>query len=125
MVVISVNLPEDLLARIDRVVAERGYWSRSQFIREALEEKLGVEEGGGKTRILVVLSDHERDPGVDERVIKAAYRGARDLVGLYHSLGEGGLCITILVLRESETARMVEKTLRGVRGVVKVWALTA
>ncbi len=40
MPIVSVNIPEELLSLLDRMVQEGGYKSKSELVREALEEKL-------------------------------------------------------------------------------------
>jgi len=121
--IVSVNLPDDLLARLDRAVAELGYRSRSQLVRDALEEKLGAE-GGGSVRVLLVASDHSAQPGVDQRVVAAAYTAGGDLIGLYHVVVGGSRCVTVILLREGERAAAVARRVRRVRGVVRVVSLT-
>lgn len=40
MTKIAITIDEELLARLDRLVAEQGFGSRSRAIRDALREKL-------------------------------------------------------------------------------------
>ncbi len=124
MTVVAVNMPEELIARIDRAVAEMGYRSRSEFIREAVEEKLGGEERGS-VRVIVVLSDHGLAPRVDQRILAAAYTAGEDLLGLYHVVLGGSRCLTTILVREGPSATTVARGVRRAKGVLRVWTMTA
>ncbi|MCE4625870.1 MAG: CopG family ribbon-helix-helix protein [Desulfurococcales archaeon] len=124
MVVISINLPEELVAKLNTAVVELGYRSRSELVREALEEKLG---GGGREEgiayAILVASSHKEYPRVDQKIVAAAYSVAEDLRGLFHAtLGEGR-CLTLIIVEGKERASGLARTLRGLRGVQKVVVL--
>ncbi len=124
MPVVSVSLPDELLARLDRAVAEKGYSSRSELVREALEALLGGGGEEGSTRVIVVVSDHRRHPRVDQRIMEHAYRAAGELLGLYHQVVEGGKCVTVILLREGPAAGALAANIRRTRGVVRVYSIT-
>lgn len=67
MAVISVSLPDDLLARADRLIDKRGFKGRSDVVRASLRDFLLAQdgpEGTGKrsaTLTLVYPEGHERE----------------------------------------------------------------
>ena len=121
-VVVAVSLPSRLLERLDEAARVWGYQSRSQLVREAVEEKLeqlsGLGEGG--LRVILVVSDHSEEPSVDSKVISAAYEAGESLVGLYHAVVGGGECVTVVLVRDQAAAARLAARLRGLRGVRRV-----
>ena len=123
MAIISVSLPDKLVRELDKIVEARGYSSRSEAIRYAIESLVAEEdekEGDG-LRVILVLSDHESSPYVDRNIIGLIHGYAEDLKGLYHQIVEGGLCITVAITRGGgDEWRSLARKLRKLRGVVNV-----
>ena len=123
MAIISVNLPDRLLAEIDRKVLEAGFRSRSELIRAALEAYIGGTPQRGTTRVIVVVSDHESHPRVDMKIMEIAYRARDALQGLYHQVIDKDRCVTVIILREGASAGSVTQALRRLKGIVRVEVL--
>jgi len=124
MPIISVSIPDDLLALLDKTVIEKGYKSRSELIREALEEKLRPEAEKGKLRLIIVQSNHHKHPRVDQKIMEHAYRAAGELVGLYHQVLYEGKCLTMILVQEGPAAGALTSKIRSLKGVEKVTVMT-
>ena len=124
MVVVSINLPEELVARLNTAVAALGYRSRSELVREAIEEKLGREgQESGVAYAILVASSHGEYQRVDQKIVAAAYSVAENLLGLFHATLGGERCLTLIIVDNKESASGLARALRGLRGVQKVVVL--
>ena len=99
---------------------EKGYKSRSELIREALEEKLRSEAEKGRLRLIIVQSNHHKHPRVDQKIMEVVYRSAGFLRGLYHQVLDGDKCVTVIIMEEGPAAGAVTAKLRSLRGVERV-----
>lgn len=123
MAIISISLPETLVRKIDSHVVGQGYRNRSDFIRHVIEQALQEtgEVGGGRYRLIVVMSDHEEVMYVDRNIVSLIHGYSDGLKALYHQLLDSGLCITVSVTEEKgDDWRILVKRLRGLRGVKNV-----
>ena len=122
MVVISVSIPDRLLARLDEAVERLGYRSRSELIREAIEQLLATQPERSETGITVVLvlSNHEAYPGVDQRIIAHVTRYAHHVKALYHQQLDQAHCLTILLLENTHETIILIKRIRSTKGVIRV-----
>lgn len=121
--VISVSVPEEYVKRLDTVVEQEGFSSRSEAIRHALELLLSREgeERGLGLKLVVVVSDHNESPYVDRNIIGIIHGYAEDLKGLYHQIVDGGTCLTVAITKDNgEEWRLMAKKLRKLRGVKSV-----
>ncbi|MEB3862252.1 MAG: CopG family ribbon-helix-helix protein [Desulfurococcales archaeon] len=121
--VISVSIPEEYVKRIDEIVDQEGFASRSEAVRHALELLLAREEpeGGLGLKLIVVVSDHDESPYVDRNIIGIIHGYAEDLKGLYHQIVDGGKCVTVAITGDhGEEWKMMAKKLRKLRGVKAV-----
>ena len=124
MAIISISIPDELLALLDKTVVDQGYKSRSELIREALEEKLTTTQAKGRLRLIIVQSNHHLYPRVDQKIMEAAYRAAGELVGLYHQVLYEGKCLTMILVNEGPTAGALTTKIRSLRGVENVTVLS-
>jgi len=124
MPIVSISIPDELLALLDKTVIEKGYKSRSELVREALEEKLGAGREEGRLRLIIVVSNHHKHPRVDQKIMEAAYRAAGELVGLYHQVLYEGKCLTMILVQEGPAAGALTSKIRSLRGVERVTVLS-
>ncbi|MCE4602930.1 MAG: CopG family ribbon-helix-helix protein [Desulfurococcales archaeon] len=121
--VISVSIPEEYVKRIDEIVEQEGFSSRSEAVRHALELLLAREEqeGGLGFKLVVVVSDHNESPYVDRNIIGIIHGYAEDLKGLYHQIVDGGTCVTVAITGDhGEEWKIMARKLRKLRGVKAV-----
>ena len=122
MTVISITLPYELLARLDALVRERGYYSRSEAIRDAIrsmlaEAELAKVEGGLIAAVILVASDLMRKD-VDSKLveIRSEYE---DIVteNLHQRIGNEYCIDVFLALGERKRIAAFVGRIRGTRGV--------
>lgn len=108
MAVVSVSLPDDLLARADAFLAERGLGGRSELVRAALRDFLGAQEGpareGPRSATLTLLYPH----GYERRVGEVRHEHTDIVRSMMHGHvsaprggdAEGGddVCVEVFVL---------------------------
>ncbi len=129
MPIISISLPTSLLDKIDEYIRKYGYTGRSELIREALREyiieKFPEEAFTGKIyAIIIVLTNHETRPSVDQRVIDTIHSFQTIIKSFYHQLLEKNWCLNIAIVESMwSEIQMLIKTLRKIKGVEKIWFL--
>lgn len=125
MTVISVSLTSDLLRRLDALVREKGYSSRSEVIRDAVREvlseyELDNMEQGRATATITVISGYERSD-VDERLTRLRHEYNELVTSNMHlHIGEE-YCLEIFVVQgEFDKILSFIGKVRAVRGVQQV-----
>jgi len=127
MPIISISLPNSLLDKIDVYVREYGYTGRSELIREALREYISQRFPediftGRIYGIIVVLTNHELKPSVDQKVIDTMHSFQTMIRSFYHQLLEGGWCLNIAIIESTwREAQALIKTLRKIQGIDHIW----
>ena len=123
MPIISVNIDEDLLKRVDEATVKLGYRSRSELVRAALQSFLAQSEEPVDTpKLILVLSSHKEHKGVDKSIVETVYRHLDSVDALYHQLLDKDNCLTIIIAR-GPGIRPLLRSLRGIRGVTQVSTL--
>lgn len=121
MAVISISLPDKMLPEIDELVRSGGYSSRSELVREALSKAIEeYREGEADYSMIVVLSDHSKAKNVDQSIIRVIHKYGANIVSLHHQILEDPCCITTIIIEEGDASPFILKTLRSLRGVIKV-----
>ncbi|ABM80076.1 CopG family ribbon-helix-helix protein [Hyperthermus butylicus] len=127
MAVISISLPNNLLDKVDEYIEKYGYTSRSELIREALREYLSQrfpqETFTGKIyAIVVILTNHEIKPSVDQKVINTIHSFQTIIKSFYHQLLEGSWCLNIAVVESTwNEIQALVKALRKIQGIDRIW----
>ena len=120
MAIITISMPDEVLVALDKLVTELGYPSRSEFIRDALMEKLEDQTKQYKYRIIIAVSNHKKYPRVDEKIMASSYRIAQSLRALYHQDLGDGRCLTIIVVDEGTSASLLSSKIRAIKGIEQV-----
>jgi len=125
MTIISVSLTGDLLERLDTLVREKGYSSRSEAVRDAVREvlsehELGRMEQGRVTATITVISGYERSD-VDERLTRLRHEYDELVTSNMHLHIDGEYCLEIFVVQGEfrEILNFIGRV-RAVRGVQQV-----
>lgn len=127
MPIISISLPSNLLDKIDEYIREYGYTGRSELIREALREYLSQrfpEETftGRIYAIVIILTNHELRPSVDQKVIDTIHTFQTMIKSFYHQLLEKGWCLNIAIVESTwNEIQLLVKSLRKIQGVDNIW----
>ncbi len=125
MTVISISLANDLLHRLDELVEDKGYSSRSEAIRDSVREilseyELDKTEQGRATATITVISGYERHD-VDERLTRLRHENNELVTSNMHlHIGEE-YCLEIFVVQgESSKILGFIGRVRAIRGVQQV-----
>lgn len=117
----SVSLPESLLQALDRGIIEKGYASRSEFIRDLIREKMVEEKWEqGATSVVGVLTliyDHHQGDLLN-RMVEIQHNHHIHILCNTHVHVDHHNCIETIIIRGK--AREIEKIaieIGGLRGV--------
>ena len=125
MPIVSISLTSELLRKIDRFMRERGYSSRSEFIRDAVrdflsEYELGRFEKGRVTATITVISRHERRD-VDEKLMRLRHEHDELVFGNMHVHIGKTYCLEIFITQgEADEVLNFIGRIRAIRGVQQV-----
>ncbi|RLI37819.1 nickel-responsive transcriptional regulator NikR [Candidatus Bathyarchaeota archaeon] len=125
MPIVSISLTSELLKKIDALMRERGYSSRSELIRDAVrdflsEYELGRFEKGRVTATITVISRHERRD-VDERLMRLRHEHDELVFGNMHVHIGKTYCLEIFITQgEADEVLNFIGRIRAIRGVQQV-----
>ncbi len=126
MVVISITLPYELLEKLDRVIEARGYFSRSEAIRDAIRnlvDEASIDTGEEVSAIIMVTYNREQG-SIDKRLSDLRHE-YNDIVveGIHRHFGSG-YCIDILMAEGNiSQIRTLIGRIRGLKNIYQVKAL--
>jgi CopG family nickel-responsive transcriptional regulator len=100
---IGISLEQDLLARFDRLIAEKGYVNRSEAIRDLIRDSLvqrrwataGREE---KVAVVTLVYDHD-SASLAQKLAHIQHENHRAVVSALHIHLDPHNCLEVLVLR--------------------------
>jgi CopG family nickel-responsive transcriptional regulator len=118
----GVSLGRDLLDRFDAFIAERGYASRSEALRDLIRASLVEEEwrkGGEVTGAITLVYDHRKKDLVNR--LTDLQHDAHDLIiSTQHIHLDHNHCLEIIAVRgRASEARRLADSLRSVKGVLQ------
>lgn len=123
--IVSISLTSDLLKRIDELLQEGNYSSRSEVIRDAVRDllsqfELSRLEKGKVTATITVISEHERHD-VDEKLMRLRHEHDEIVSANMHiHLGEA-YCLEVFITEgEIEKVTNFIRKIRGMRGIQQV-----
>jgi CopG family nickel-responsive transcriptional regulator len=118
----GISLGRDLLARFDRLVAERGFASRSEAFRDLIRGALVEDEwrsGGEVAGAVTLVYDHHKKDLVG-RLTDIQHDAQRLIISTQHVHLDHDHCLEIIAVRgRAEDVRKLAKSLRSVRGVLQ------
>lgn len=120
---VSLAIDPALLARFDRLLAERGLGNRSEAIRDLVRARVVEDEAaaadGDAVASLTLVYDHEQRE-LSDRLVEAGHHlaDAQVLASLHVHL-DARLCLEVLALRGATAAlRAFADGLLGLKGVL-------
>ncbi|MEM1723477.1 MAG: nickel-responsive transcriptional regulator NikR [Candidatus Jordarchaeales archaeon] len=122
---VSISLDPFLLKKLDQLVEERGYSSRSEAIRDAVrnflsEYEMKKGEGGRVISAIIIMWEYERRE-VDEQLTKLRHEYDYLVTGNMHVHLAKGHCVEILIAEgELEEIYKLIGKVRAVKGVQQV-----
>lgn len=112
---IGISLEDDLLRKFDRLIADKGYATRSEavrdLIRDALVQRAWSEAGGREEKVAVVALVYDHDSSsLAQKLAHIQHENHRAVVSALHVHLDPHNCLEVLVLRgrAAEVIRMGE-----------------
>ena len=101
---IGVSLEDDLLAQFDKVIAEKGYATRSEAIRDLIRDTLvqreWSESSGGAERVALVALVYDHDSSsLAQKLAHIQHENHKAVVSALHVHMDEHNCLEVLVLR--------------------------
>jgi CopG family nickel-responsive transcriptional regulator len=101
---IGVSLEDDLLAKFDKLIAEKGYVNRSEairdLIRDALVQRSWSESDGREERVAVVALVYDHDSSsLAQKLAHIQHENHKAVVSALHVHMDEHNCLEVLVLR--------------------------
>ncbi len=127
---IGVSLPKNLLDEFDRIIATRGYSSRSEAIRDAIRNYISEyrwleSERGEVVGVMLVVYDHNVR-GVSDMLIDLQHDFHEIITSSTHiHLNEDQCLELILVKGRMEKIKGLVDRISATRGVMNVKLITA
>ncbi|HEX7624391.1 MAG TPA: nickel-responsive transcriptional regulator NikR, partial [Anaeromyxobacteraceae bacterium] len=101
---IGISLEEELLARFDELIAEKGYQNRSEAIRDLIRDALVQREWSrskdDQERVAVVALVYDHDASsLAQKLAHIQHENHRAVVSALHVHMDEHNCLEVLVLR--------------------------
>lgn len=115
--IVSISLPDELVADMDRLIKDRGYKGRSELLRAAMRDFLKTnhqeEDARGQVNAIIVAGYPEKL----ERSLSDVRHAHNDLVtSMLHAHTSNGRCATVLLGQGPDhKMRRLFAELRGLR----------
>ncbi len=119
---ISVSLPPDLLAELDRMVEHRGYGSRSQAIGDMVNYQLAEHKrmlGNAVMAGTITLLYNRATRGLQGRLADLQYQHIDEVISSLHvHLSEDQMLEVLLVQGPAATLQAIANEMLALRGVI-------
>jgi len=117
----GVSVPVELLQAFDRLIAEQGYPSRSEAIRDLIRDRLVVEKWMEDQEAVVgtvtMVYDHEKRHLADE-LIDLQHGYHQEILATLHIHLDEHHCLEVIVIRStSARVREIANRLLSAKGV--------
>ncbi len=101
---IGISLEDGLLARFDRLIADKGYATRSEAVRDLIRDALVQREwsraGGHEEKVAVVALVYDHDSSsLAQKLAHIQHENHRAVVSALHVHLDPHNCLEVLVLR--------------------------
>lgn len=117
----TVSLPRPLLEDLDRKMIDRGYASRSEYVRDLIREQLVLEKwedaGQEVVGVLTICYDHHQR-ALPERIMELQHRSFVNILCTTHVHLDREECLEAIFLRgKPEEVERLGIEIGGLRGV--------
>jgi CopG family nickel-responsive transcriptional regulator len=118
MTIVSMSIPEELLARFDDIFRLKGFRTRSDAMREAMRSFVDEAEwdsSEGENQIVITMIYDELGPRGELSVLQHRYEEIQMMLHLHL---EKGQCMEVFIARgENAVLREILSKIRKVKGV--------
>jgi CopG family nickel-responsive transcriptional regulator len=117
----GVSMEDELLSRLDGLVEQRGYQSRSEAIRDLVRQELVKEEWGDPEAdvvgtVTVVYEHHEHE--LSNVLTELQHQYHSHILCSTHVHLDAHNCLEVIIVRgKSAKVRLIADTLKSTRGV--------
>ena len=116
----SVSLPEELLESLDRQIIDRGYVSRSEFIRDLIREQIIEDRWQGDEEVVGVLTiiydHHQRE--LSQKMIDIQHDTLANILCSTHVHIDHHNCLeTIIIQGKPDQIEKIAFELGGLKGI--------
>lgn len=125
MAVVSISLTDSLLKRVDSLVSDKGFSSRSEAVRDALrnylsEYELNKFQEGWITATITAISEHENHE-VDEKLTRLRHQHSKVVFSNMHLHLSDTFCLEIFIT-QGEAADILDfvSRIRAISGIEQV-----
>jgi CopG family nickel-responsive transcriptional regulator len=118
----SVSLPKELLETLDRQIIDKGYDSRSEFVRDLIREQITAERWEDKEaevfgNLTLIYDHHQRE--LSAKMIDLAHHSAAVVLCSTHVHIDHTNCMETIVLKgKPSEIESVAAQIGGLRGVL-------
>lgn len=121
LVRLSMSIEKPLFDKFERLVGERGYQNRSEFIRDLIRDSLVEEQWAGRKEVLgtitLVYEHHRTDTG--EKLTGLQHKMRRTVLATTHIHLTDEICAEMIMLKGHPKAiRELADALRSQKGVL-------
>jgi len=118
---VNISLPDDMVERIDKIVDEEDYASRSELVRDALRgffSEVGwLSKLGGMALAVVTITFNIERRGTLDEIGRIEHRYEHQILTSLHN-HVGKTCLEVILTKGStEKIKELIKLLKAVRGV--------
>jgi len=118
MTIVSISIPEDLLARFDEIMTDKGFRSRSDAMRESMRSFVDESEweaSDGENQIVITMIYDEAGPRGELSILQHRYEEIQMMLHLHI---EKGQCMEVFIARgPNNRLREILSKIRKVKGV--------
>ncbi|MCZ6725005.1 MAG: nickel-responsive transcriptional regulator NikR [Thaumarchaeota archaeon] len=125
MAIVSISLADPLLKRVDSLVSDKGFSSRSEAVRDALrnylsEYELNKFQEGWITATITAISEHESHE-VGEKLTRVRHQHSRVVFSNMHIHLSDNYCLEIFIT-QGEAADILDfvSRIRAIQGIQQV-----
>lgn len=125
MTIVSISLTDPLLKRVDSLVSDKGFSSRSEAVRDALrnylsEYELNKFEEGWVTATITAISEHESHE-VDEKLTRIRHQHSKVVFSNMHLHLSDNYCLEVFIT-QGESADILDfvSRIRAIQGIQQV-----
>jgi len=118
---INISLPDEMIEKLDGIVKERQYVSRSEIVRDALRTLFSDIEWGsrstGTALAVVTMTFNVERRGVFEEISQLQHRYEDVISTTLHNHMRGSCLEVVLTKGEIARIRELAESLKAIRGV--------